>query len=184
MRRVDAIPTVWLMTDERLGESLWPALAALPRGAGIVFRHYETDPATRRALFARLRMIARRRGLLLIRAGTTRLKGERGVHNASGRGLRSAAVHSLREGLAARRRGADLIFVSPLHATRSHPGAATLGVLRAAAIARHVALPAIALGGMDARRFRRLGGLGFHGWAGIDAWAAPNRRQKWNAVPT
>lgn len=29
----------------------------------------------------------------------------------------------------------------------------------------------IALGGMDARRFRRLRGQ-FHGWAAIDAWAA------------
>lgn len=184
MRRVDAIPTIWLMTDERLGESLWPALAALPRGAGIVFRHHATDPAARRALFARIRVIAHRRGLLLIRAGKTRLKGEQGVHNARGEGLRSASVHSLREGFAARQRGADLVFVSPLHATRSHPGAATLGALRAAAIARHVALPAIALGGMDARRFRRLSGLGFHGWAGIDAWSAPKQGQKWNAVPT
>ncbi|MEG3144525.1 thiamine phosphate synthase [Sphingomonas sp. RT2P30] len=184
MRRVDAIPTIWLMTDERLGESLWRALATLSRGAGIIFRHHATDTQTRRALFARVRAIARRRGLVLIRAGATRLAGEQGVHNARGQGLRSASVHSLREALAARRHGADLVFVSPLHATRSHPGAASLGVMRAAVIARHVALPAIALGGMDARRFRRLRGLGFHGWAGIDAWAVPNQRQKWNAVPT
>jgi thiamine-phosphate pyrophosphorylase len=158
MRRADALPTIWLMTDERLGDALWPAIMALPRGAGIVFRHHATDAATR-------------------------LPGEHGVHNAAGAGLRSAAVHSVREGIAARRQGVDLVFISPVYATRTHPGAATLGALRAATIARYVALPAIALGGMDARRFRRLHGLGFHGWAGIDAWTAPERRQKRNAVP-
>jgi thiamine-phosphate pyrophosphorylase len=183
MRRADALPTIWLMTDERLGDALWPAIMALPRGAGIVFRHHATDAATRRALFMRVRAIARRRGLILIRAGATRLPGEHGVHNAAGAGLRSAAVHSVREGIAARRQGVDLVFISPVYATRTHPGAATLGALRAATIARYVALPAIALGGMDARRFRRLHGLGFHGWAGIDAWTAPERRQKRNAVP-
>jgi thiamine-phosphate pyrophosphorylase len=172
MRRADALPTIWLVTDERLGETLWPAIKALPRGAGIVFRHHATDSATRRALFARIRTMARQRGLTLIRAGATRLPGEQGVHNGAGRGLRSAAVHSLAEGLAARRRGVDVIFVSPVFATRSHPGAPALGALRAAMIARVAGLPAIALGGMDARRFRRVKTLGFHGWAGIDAWAA------------
>jgi len=173
IRRADALPTVWLMTDERLGAALWPAILALPRGAGIVFRHYATEPAIRRALFARIGKLARRRGLVLLRAGATRFPGEQGVHNGSGPGWRSAAVHSLREANAARRRGVDAVFVSPLFATRSHPGAAALGPLRAAAIARQIGLPAIALGGMNARRFRRLRALGFHGWAGIDAWAAP-----------
>jgi thiamine-phosphate pyrophosphorylase len=183
MRRAKALPTIWLMTDERLGEALWPAIMALPRGAGIVFRHHASDAATRRALFARVRAIAARRGLVVIRAGALPLPGAHGAHNAAGRGLRSAAVHSVREGIAARRNGVDLVFVSPVYPTRSHPGSATLGALRAAAIARYAALPAIALGGMDARRFRRLRGLGFHGWAGIDAWSAPERRQKRNAVP-
>jgi thiamine-phosphate pyrophosphorylase len=184
MCRPDGIPTIWLMTDERLGGALWPAIKALPRGAGIVFRHHATDPATRRVLFERIRRLAQRRGLVLIRAGATRLPGEQGVHNRPGRGLLSAAVHSVGEGIAARRRGVDVMFVSPLFATRSHAGALTLGPLRAAAIAQKVGVPAVALGGMNARRFRRLKALGFHGWAGIDAWAAPWPDQKRKAVPT
>jgi thiamine-phosphate pyrophosphorylase len=184
MRRADALPTIWLMTDERLGEALWPAIARLPRGAGIVFRHHATDLATRRAMFARIHRMALRRGLLVIRAGATRLRGEQGTHNAPGSGLSSVAVHSLPEGIAARRRGADIVFISPIFATRSHPGAPALGPQRAATIARHIGLPAIALGGMDAQRFSRLKTLGFHGWAGIDAWTAPQRHQKRKAVPT
>ena len=63
------IPRLWLMTDERLGESLWQAIDNLPRGAGIVFRHYATERKARRALFRRVAKIARQRGLVLLRAG-------------------------------------------------------------------------------------------------------------------
>jgi thiamine-phosphate pyrophosphorylase len=184
------------MTDERLGESLWQALERLPRGAGIVFRHYATEPKARRALFRRVAKIARRRGLVLLRAGSERLgRGEAGTHG-SGRpkllvshrysrksdstfrrdalkGLHSRSVHSRTEAIAAKRAGAGLLFVSPVHATRSHPGARPLGPRRAATIARGVDIPAIALGGMNAARFTRLRDSGFYGWAAIDAWALP-----------
>src|SRR3546814_6183797 len=66
-------PRLWLMTDERLGDSLWTALDNLPPGAGIVFRHYRTPLAERRRLFAGVQAIADRRGLVLVRAGADRL---------------------------------------------------------------------------------------------------------------
>jgi thiamine-phosphate pyrophosphorylase len=173
------------MTDERMGTALWQAIAALPPGGGIVFRHYGLDFTARRALFARLLRIARRRGLVLIYAGPAGPgHGADGRHNRYGTGLLTASVHDVRQALAARRRGVDLVFVSPVFETVSHPGSRALGPLRAAAIARATGLPAIALGGMDERRFARLRGLGFHGWAGIDAWTVPGTsRQKRNAVP-
>nr|WP_231708247.1 thiamine phosphate synthase [Sphingomonas populi] len=175
------------MTDERLGDGLWEAVARLPRGGGIVFRHYATPLPERRALFARLARIARRRGLVLLRAGGVRLaRHESGVHNGraqnlatrsaqnlatrSAQNLATRSAHNRREAVAARRAGAAAIFVSPVFTTRSHPGAPTLGPLRAAAIGRGLGVPVIALGGMDARRFKRLRALGFHGWAAIDAW--------------
>src|SRR5439155_26981070 len=34
------LPRLWLMTDERQGDGLWAALERMPRGAGVVFRHY------------------------------------------------------------------------------------------------------------------------------------------------
>lgn len=176
------IPTLWLMTDERMGERLWSAIAALPRGAGIVFRHYATPPRDRRALFARVAALARRRHLILVRAGPKRLgRHEAGVHGAvTDRGLRTWAAHSRTEAVAGKRGGAAALFVSPIFPTRSHPGARASGPLRAAGIARGLGLPVIALGGLDARRFRRLRGLGFHGWAAIDAWLPDQKR---NAVP-
>ncbi len=39
-RHPSTLPRLWLMTDERLGEGLWAALAALPHGSGVIFRDY------------------------------------------------------------------------------------------------------------------------------------------------
>jgi thiamine-phosphate pyrophosphorylase len=166
------VPTRWLMTDERMGEALWIALERLPRGGGVVFRHHATAPAARRRLFARVRRVARRRGLVLVRAGGVRMRGEEGVHGRRGRGLTTWPVHDRRQAVAAWRGGARVAFVSPVFATRSHPGRRGLG-LRAGAVARGLAMARIALGGMDERRFRQVRRLGFDGYAAIDAWAGP-----------
>jgi len=80
--------------------------------------------------------------------------------------LRTAPAHDARE-LA--RSCADAVFLSPIFATRSHPGARSLGPVRFGLLARRTRTPLIALGGMDARRFGRVAALGAYGWAAIDA---------------
>lgn len=173
MHRRHPLPRLWLMTDERQGEALWDAVERLPRGAGIVFRHHSLPPGERRALFARLRAAARRRGLVLLAAGPP-LPGADGTHNRKiGRGIRSFSVHGPDELRSALRSGADLVFVSPVFPTRSHPGAAALGPLRFARLARRSPVPVIALGGMNAARAKRLRGA--YGWAGIDALTCGER---------
>ncbi|MEG8041041.1 thiamine phosphate synthase [Sphingomonas sp. LR60] len=164
-------PVRWLMTDERQGERLWTALDRVPRGAGVIFRHYRTPPAERRALYERVRRVARRRGLVLVVAGAATLPGAAGVHARRGRGVVTWPAHDRREALAGVRAGADVVLVSPVFATRSHPGAPALGLWRAAVIARGLPVTVIALGGMDAWRWRRVAALGFDGYAAIDAWS-------------
>jgi thiamine-phosphate pyrophosphorylase len=157
------------MTDDRQGEGLWDALARLPEGAGVVFRHYSLAEPERRALFEDVRHTARERGLVVLSAGT-QFPGADGVHNGHGAGIRTASAHGLGEIRRAERRGADLIFLSPVFATRSHADAQPLGPLRFASLARRTQLPVVALGGMNETRFRSLRGA--YGWAGIDAWSA------------
>lgn len=164
-------PVVWLMTDERLGAGLYQALRRLPPGAGVVFRHYATPSRERRALFLAVRRIAHARRLIVVSAGGT-LPGADGVHRARGPGLVTWPAHDRREAIAGQRAGAALLFVSPVFPTRSHPGAPALGSVRAARVARGLGVRVIALGGMEARRWRRVRALGFYGWAGIDAWAS------------
>jgi thiamine-phosphate pyrophosphorylase len=168
MHRRQPLPRLWLMTDERQGERLWTALERLPRGAGIVFRHYGVPPEERLLLFERVRRIARQRGQILLIGGEP-LAGADGVHGRRGGGLRSFPAHNLRELKAAERKGAHLVFLSPVFPTRSHPGARTLGPNRFALIARQAKVPVIGLGGMNEKRARTLRGA--YGWAGIDAWS-------------
>jgi thiamine-phosphate pyrophosphorylase len=164
------------MTDERQGEGLWAALERLPRGGGVIFRHRSAPASERRALFERVRRISRRRGLVLVLAGTAREAvawRADGVHGRSARRgarplVRTAPAHDARELIAAGR-DADLILLSPVFPTRSHPAAPTLGRVRFAALAYAAARPVIALGGMTARRARGL--RGSYGWAAIDAWS-------------
>ncbi len=182
MARRQPLPRLWLMTDERIGDALWPALARLPRGSGVIFRHYATPGDERRRLFEKARAVARRKGLMLVLAGSARQAiGWRadGVHGRSGhvraaRGLvRTAPVHSRRELVAAMRAGTDLIFLSPVFPTRSHPEAQALGAARFGLAVRRPS-PGnriIALGGMTPHRFHRLQALGAYGWAAIDALA-------------
>ncbi|QNA87109.1 thiamine phosphate synthase [Sphingomonas sp. So64.6b] len=175
------------MTDERMGDALWPAIAALPRGAGIVFRHFGTPLSERHALFARILRIARRRRLTLIRAGRERMVGEMGIHgpgSVRSAGIRTWPAHSRREAIAGIRADADLLFVSPVFPTRTHPGEPSLGPIRAALMVRGLQIKTIALGGMSASRARSTKLLGFYGWAAIDAWQQARRKdQKRKAVP-
>ena len=161
------LPRRWLMTDERLGDGLMTAVDRLPEGAGIVFRHCRT--AQRRALFDRVRTA--HPGLLLLAgpADEALAWGADGSHGRGpGEGLRSAPAHDFAEIRAAEAAGADLIFLSPVFETRSHPGAPVLGARAFADLVSATKLPVIALGGMNRKRFNDLG-CGY-GWAGIDAW--------------
>ena len=169
-------PREWLMTDERIGDRLWEAIEALPRGAGIVFRHYDTPDEIRNSLARELASQCAVSGLTLSiarDAGLARRVSAQLVHNPVGEagGLPvSRSAHSLEEAQAACERGAALLFISPVFPTRSHPGRTGLGIDQAVRIARVCSVPAIALGGVNRRNFGTLQRGGFYGWAGIDAW--------------
>jgi thiamine-phosphate pyrophosphorylase len=171
MDRRQPLPRRWLMTDERLGERLFDAVARLPADAGIVFRHTSLDEVARRDLFARVRNA--HSGLLLL-AGSADLArnwGADGSHGSGrGEGLRTAPAHDLAEIRAAEAASAALVFLSPVFATRSHPDAAPLGAEGFGALAAQTRLPVVALGGMNDKRAEGLRDA--YGWAGIDAWTA------------
>lgn len=175
-RRHPPLPRLWLMTDERIAD-LHGAVARLPKGSGVVFRHHATEAKARRALFADVRKISRARRLVLILADKPakgRAWGADGAHHRSAlksQGLRTVAVHDPRELRTARRIKADLIFVSPVFTTRSHPGLETLGPVRLGLLSVRWRGRTVALGGMNPKSFKRLRSLGLHGWAAIDAFA-------------
>ena len=171
------LPAVWLISDARNDAALEHALARLPAGSGFVFRHYHLGEDARRQRFEALRDAAHRAGHLAILAGEAdraRAWDADGVYGAA-EGLamapgllRLATAHNAAEIAAAGRAGADGVFLSPVFATRSHPGSPALGPEQFRALAALSEIPVIALGGMTAERARA---IGWPRWGAIDAFA-------------
>jgi len=173
-----ALPQIWLFTDKRNDRDLDRTILRLPRGSGIIFRHYHLDEQSRRQRFESVRKTARRRGHMVFLAGSPALARRwraDGVHGRLSRRalnhglLHSAPVHNAQEIHQANRAGAAIYFLSPVFATRSHPGQRPLNpaqVRRLAALCNGVV---IFLGGMNQRRYRARKNSSSHGWAAIDA---------------
>ena len=155
--RQPPLPTIWLVTDARTDAVLARAIAKLPRGAGVIFRHHHLAPKERAARLAQVRRLCRRFGHRLEIGGAG--YGPPAPHR------RLATAHDLREIGRANRCGAQAVLLSPVFPTRSHPGRKPLGRFKFLLLARRARMPVIALGGMTARRFR---GLRVQGWAAID----------------
>ncbi|WP_232332836.1 thiamine phosphate synthase [Novosphingobium aquimarinum] len=171
--RLPPVPDLLLVSDKRNDAALESALARLPCGSGLVFRHYHLAPAERRRRFRALR----RSGIVGIWSGTAAEAQRAGAQGAYGdplrlargpRLMRFATAHDLREIGRANRHRADAILLSPVFATRSHPGGETLGPVRFRLLAARSRVPVIALGGMDHARARR---LRWRKWAAIQAFA-------------
>lgn len=185
MRPRQTLPRLWLLSDARNDAVLEQALRALPRGAGLVFRHYHLAHGAREARFAVLHRLCRARGIVAVWAGTARearrlgaagCYGPAGLIGAGPASLRLGTAHGLREMAACRRARADAVLLSPVYPTRSHPGGAALGPLRFRRLAVQAGLPVLALGGMTARRARRLRPFG---WAAIDGLSQKIARIPW-----
>ena len=183
-KRTELLPRLWLVTDERQGKALLPSIEALPFGSGILFRHYHTPVIERRRVFDAIRHIAdqsghwviisddvatakrwRADGVHLTKAIKSRTNARRYARNAGL--IVSMTAHDKRE-MAYANRLADMIFVSPIYPTTSHPGAATLGERGFEALADYAHRPVIALGGLNKRNSPRIMELGAYGWAAID----------------
>jgi thiamine-phosphate pyrophosphorylase len=166
------LPPLILVTDgDRLPDPI-SAAARLPAGSGILLRHYGRPD--RIELARRLAAVARKKRLILLVAGDWRLAaavGADGVHlpeslARSGRlaplsawarrrgRLVTAACHDRRALAAAT--NLDAIFLSPVFATASHPGAPVLGALGFARLARASPAPVYALGGVTATTARHI----------------------------
>jgi len=174
-RRRNALPVLWLFSDAARGGDVVAAIGRLPKFGlcGVVFRH--DGVAGRAALLAKVAAACRARGVALVVAGGSR---RFGVHLRGGRwsggkvgGVRparagltppyvTASAHDVVEVRRAARAGVDIVFISPVFGTASHPGVSGLGMVRWNNLARHRGgAVAYALGGVNGNSVKRLAGL-------------------------
>lgn len=179
-------PIVWVVTDTKRMANPEKIVRSLPRGTGVILRHY--DVPKRSGLAQRLATLCRARGLKFLVGGDWRLAarvGADGVHlsdDAARSGL-AAGGRLWRRGKASRlltvsahgarglQRGAELrasaALLGPVFRTASHPRRAPLGNLRMALMIRAARLPVLALGGVTTANIKKLHGAGIAGIAGI-----------------
>lgn len=172
------LPKIWLMTDQRNDAVLEDAIRKLPKGSGIIFRHYHLRLEERGRRFSQILRLAKRQGHLVQLAGhplVARKWGADGVHGRqwkrkeTGGLLYSAPVHNVSQIKEAQNNGADLYFLSPAFITRSHPEAKPLNAAQLSRLSRLCTGTVILLGGMNQKRWRSSNHLNAHGWAAIDA---------------
>lgn len=174
-------PLLVYMTDTERTADPEIILQRLRPGTVVIFRHY--DAPDRLALGRRLARLCLRRGLIFVVAGDRRLARRlhaAGLHLPEGMIRRrhrfvpaqdtwpvSAAAHDEKSAQRAGRAGADLILLSPVFPTSSHPGRPALGLRRLAKVCRSVSVPVLALGGVGPATVRRVLATGAAGVAGI-----------------
>jgi thiamine-phosphate pyrophosphorylase len=181
--RGKALPRLFFFTDPARTPDPEAVIAGLPRGAGVVYRAFGDPQAVAKG--RRLVKAAHRRGLLVLAgadAGLAARIGADGVHlperrAGMARGIKrarptwivTAAAHSETAMVAARRAGADVVFVSPVFASASPSAGRPIGALRFAALAIRARLPVFALGGLNADTARRLAQTRAAGAAAVEA---------------
>lgn len=169
---------LWLFSDQRNDAWLPPALERLPERSAFVFRHYHLEGAARRERFDTLAAIARNAGHRVILSDTQSVAKDWGADGVYGVAslepcadlIRLATAHNGDELQTANRAQVDGVFLSPVFATASHPGATSLGAMGFSVLAQQALMPVIALGGMTHTRARQ---LDCPRWGAIDGLASP-----------
>lgn len=174
------LPALVFVTDDARVADPVAALAQLPKGCAILFRHY--DHPGRAELAARVVDAAHDQGRIAFVAGDMALArsvGADGLHLPSHllttqadwrrhwSGLITAAAHSADELQRAEQAGCDAALLSPVFATASHPHTEHLGNERFKALVQSTRLPVYALGGITSKTAPELLGSGAVGLAAV-----------------
>ena len=178
-----ALPPLLFFTDPVRVPDPVRIAEQLPRGAGIVFRHFGQTDAL--GLAHRLAAVARRRRLVLLIGLDEPLAavvGADGVHLPERMGkaatllrarrphwLITVAAHDARALARASRNCVDAAILSAVFPSRSPSAGRAIGPLRASMLIRGAGLPVYPLGGVTRKTVRRLRLTQACGVAAVDA---------------
>jgi thiamine-phosphate pyrophosphorylase len=179
-----SLPVVWFVTDPQRTPDPVAIAQRLPRGTGVVVRHFGLAGAE--ATARRLAEVAEARGLILLIGADAPMAarvGAAGVHlperdAAMAAALKAAhpdwivtaAAHSRTAVRSAFAAGAGAVLLSAIFSSASPSAGAPIGVRALGRIARRARGPVYALGGVNGATARRLIGTGVAGFAAVEAF--------------
>lgn len=169
------LPLLWVMSDIARLPDPSSILSFLPAHSAVIVRHPRTQD--RRILAERLRPLCRARRIKILISEDWRLAAALrcdGVHiperaanqiypglrlwRRSNRALLTTSAHGPEGVLSARRIRADLVFLSPVLTTRSHPERIPIGRVGFAKLTLRSRCPVAAMGGITLKSIRTLNG--------------------------
>lgn len=180
-----SLPRLFAFTDPQRTPDPLALAGSLGPGTGLILRHFGRDDL--KSLARPLAQAARRNGFVFLIAAdpvlAVRVKAD-GVHwperlTGAIRRWRLKAPHLLvtasAHSPAALRRAARLadgVFLSPVFPSQSASAGAPLGLIRASSMARQVAKPVFALGGVEIADLPALEARGFYGAGAVEAFSS------------
>ncbi|MCW9044793.1 MAG: thiamine phosphate synthase [Alphaproteobacteria bacterium] len=172
------------MTDTLRVPNPLSVVKKLPKGAAVIFRHYN-DP-NRLYLLHKLRKECQRRGLIFLIAGDFSLakRFADGAHFPEGIARKAAgkikkprtnfiittAAHNFRALAKAQTIDANAVLFSPVFPTKSHEWEKALGLIKFAKACQTSDMAIFALGGVSINNSRRVFNTGAAGIAGISSF--------------
>ena len=171
------VPSLWYFTDEDKTKDITNILHRLPTYSGIVLRNYCSKE--RKTIIKSVLRIAKRKNFTVLMASHPRAHGNiNGLHlpkweykcrRNTKEQIISVSAHSLKDKRKIINTKADIIFVSSVFHTNSHPKRKHLGIIRFGLLARSLARPVIALGGINNKNIKKLKHFPISGVAAIEA---------------
>jgi thiamine-phosphate pyrophosphorylase len=174
-----ALPCAFFLTDPWRTPDPGSVVKRLPRGMGVIYRHF--GAGDRLIVARRLAKLCRSRGLILLIAADPRLAARvrahgvhwpemrlAGVRHRSPGWIETASAHDARALARAARLGIDAAIVSPIFPSRSAGSGKPVGVRRFRAMARGALIPVYAMGGIGPVNAARVM-THAAGWAAIDS---------------
>lgn len=175
------LPPFWALTDPKRVPNPIALARTLPRGGGIIYRHFGASSRVETA--KKLSTLARKRGLTLLIGNDPDLAAhvkadgvhwpERALHKAlkwrSSFAIMTCAAHSRAAIRHAADMGMDAVLLSTVFASKSPSAAQPMGALRFRRLASGANLPVYALGGIRPENAGQVANFG--GFAAIDGLA-------------
>ena len=178
-QRHGTLPPAWFLTDPDRTPDPIEIMRTLPRGFGVIYRHF--GAADRMDTAMQMKAIAAQRKLLLLASydpEMLRLDLD-GIHwprwswpvarHHRPHGLMTTSAHSHRQISQTARMSVDAVFVSSLFKSKSHSAPAAMGLRRYALLNKTTRQSLIALGGINALNVQSVSR--YSAFAGVEAIA-------------
>ena len=183
-------------TDRKRCDNLITIIKKLPKNSAVIFREYDLEEEKREKLAREILLICKQKSHKIIIGKNldlaTEIKAD-GVHFSDNDILSSKiflqlrnnkkinskngtkfifsfACHNFLSVVKCQKMPVDLIFISPIFATKSHEDLPTFGLQRLSRVLRFSKKPVFALGGINKKNIHIVKKLGASGFGGIETF--------------